>query len=321
MNKGGCMRCSKKKRFKLYALNFASKFLNKISTSKIGVLFSRLYRYFLKLKEKEIFSVIDFYAKESYFDKYKESLEQNDDSHAEIVWVLWMQGLDDAPDIVKECINSIKNKTPNKKLILLDSENIKDYVSFPEFIWEKYKDGVITNTHLSDIVRVYLLCEYGGFWMDATIYLHKEVILNNYEFYTLKDYNPNSFSVSNGLWAGYFMFSKKGGVIVTQLLSLFYNYWENENELIDYFFIDYSIKYFYMNNLKVRSQIDRLPSDGVERFLLSGIINNVINDYDNSLLFQSKGIYKLSHKVGYCSQKNGRLTYYGALLNHSNVFN
>jgi hypothetical protein len=44
-----------------------------------------------------------------------------------------------------------------------------DYVSFPDFILKKWKQGVITNTHMTDLLRLELLIKYGGLWLDATV--------------------------------------------------------------------------------------------------------------------------------------------------------
>lgn len=49
------------------------------------------------------------------------------------------------------------------------------YVDIPDYILQKYKQGKMTRTHLSDIVRLLLLSKYGGVWIDSTILLTNEL--------------------------------------------------------------------------------------------------------------------------------------------------
>ena len=40
------------------------------------------------------------------------------------LWVLWLQGLENTPKIVKECVQSRQRHNPHWKLVLLDSDEI-----------------------------------------------------------------------------------------------------------------------------------------------------------------------------------------------------
>ena len=63
----------------------------------------------------------------------------------------------------------------NRKIILLTKNNLNQYVSLPRCIIKKYNLGIITHTHFSDVVRVALLCEHGGTWIDSTVLLTGEI--------------------------------------------------------------------------------------------------------------------------------------------------
>ena len=43
------------------------------------------------------------------------------------------------------------------KYLFMTNENIGDYVTFPEFIFSKWKQGIITHTHMTDLLRLELL--------------------------------------------------------------------------------------------------------------------------------------------------------------------
>lgn len=87
------------------------------------------------------------------------------------IWIYWAQGIENAPDLVKVCVQSVVDRTGggNYKVTLLSDANLSEYLSLPQFIIEKYQKGKIMRAHFSDLVRIALLNQYGGIWIDATI--------------------------------------------------------------------------------------------------------------------------------------------------------
>lgn len=90
------------------------------------------------------------------------------------IWVMWQQGFENAPSIVKRCISSVyQQKNKDMQVIEINDDNLTQYVDFPDYIMEKYQSGLITRTHFSELVRIKLLAKYGGIWLDATDFLTK----------------------------------------------------------------------------------------------------------------------------------------------------
>jgi len=85
------------------------------------------------------------------------------------VWICWFQGLENAPELVKCCVSSVKKNFSDKEIIILSEENVFDYVHLPEYVIKKWKSGIIPPAHFSDLIRIDLLCSYGGIWCDATV--------------------------------------------------------------------------------------------------------------------------------------------------------
>lgn len=52
---------------------------------------------------------------------------------------MWWQGYNNAPNLVKACINSVKINNKNHNVIIITQENFKDYVMLPNFILKKLK--------------------------------------------------------------------------------------------------------------------------------------------------------------------------------------
>ena len=71
-------------------------------------------------------------------------------------------------------IGEIKINTEDNLLdfniVILCENNIKDYINLPDHIMKKYFEGKISRTHFSDILRVAILAQYGGLWLDSTVF-------------------------------------------------------------------------------------------------------------------------------------------------------
>ena len=158
------------------------------------------------------------------------------------IWVLWYQGFEQAPPIIKACINSIKKNSGTHPVIVLSKDNISDYLKLPDNIVTKFKKGFFSITHLSDIIRLGLLTKYGGYWIDSTYFLTSPIISRNMPFFSLKQKNCNYKSVVHCMWSGNFLGVGKNNSVTKFLYNAFVNYWEENNTLIDYFLLDYVIR-------------------------------------------------------------------------------
>lgn len=85
-----------------------------------------------------------------------------------IIWTCWFQGLEKAPDLVRACIESWRNRNPGWDLRCLDASTISRYIDLAEHV--DLEQQQITAASLSDILRILLLHEYGGVWVDATTF-------------------------------------------------------------------------------------------------------------------------------------------------------
>ena len=151
-----------------------------------------------------------------------------------IIWLCWLQGLEQAPEIVKKCVASVKQHMPDYKLQILTSENIFDFVSLPEPILRKYQNGTITHTHFSDILRTALLVQHGGIWLDATVLLTDAIPLQlaDQPLFMLQKSPLSSISHFASSW---FIVSHKGHPVMQRMLELLSEYWQKESVLRDYF--------------------------------------------------------------------------------------
>lgn len=88
-----------------------------------------------------------------------------------IAWVCWLQGMEDAPEIVQICYESIRYWLEDWNVVVITSDNYAEYTELPELVIKKWKQGIIADAHFSDILRLDLLVRHGGLWLDATTLL------------------------------------------------------------------------------------------------------------------------------------------------------
>ncbi len=81
------------------------------------------------------------------------------------IWFLWLQGIVNAPIIVRKCYQSWLVQNPGWDVVVLDQSSIRDYVSIETLH--------MTPQALSDILRINILAEHGGVWVDATCFCMK----------------------------------------------------------------------------------------------------------------------------------------------------
>ena len=110
------------------------------------------------------------------FIKNYQFLQKKNSYRHKYIWVCWLQGEKSMPDVVKYCLKSVQKNAPDEaEVVLITSDNLKKYIEFPNFIYQRLKKGSLTMTHFSDLIRMALLKEYGGLWIDATVFVSNKI--------------------------------------------------------------------------------------------------------------------------------------------------
>ena len=188
-------------------------------------------RVFFKLLKKYLPVVKEFDSDYS-IEKYPQSKSNK-------VWVFWMQGMVNAPALVQRCYKSLQENLKDREIILITEKNINEYVQFPEYIKDKLNRGIITYTHLSDLLRVELLIRHGGTWIDSTVFCSGTNIpyyMLDSDFFVFQNLRPgDNGDVLN--FSSWLMTSCSNNKILLATRALLYAYWEKNNSMIDYFLI------------------------------------------------------------------------------------
>lgn len=236
-------------------------------------------------------------------EKYKvRNTEQEDAEVSNYIWVCWWQGEENMSPIVKECYRRICTYNSEKKVVLITEENLEQWVTFPEYIMEKYNSGTITKTHFSDLLRVELLKEYGGVWMDITLMTFSGVPERFYHYpvYTGKyPSNPQDYNVSKNRWTSYFWVSRYPRNILFCFMSDFWRvYWGKQDVIIEYFLIDYVLDFAYRYVKSIRKELDAVPMNGcgIDAWKLLKILSEVYQENVITSIQKENWMQKLSYK-------------------------
>lgn len=188
------------------------------------------HRIFTKLRKKNR-AVIKEYLIREQAQEPRKCVRSNK------VWVCWLQGMEKAPELVKKCFESLQEHLKDREIILLTEKNYRDYVTFPEHIQSKIDKGIITNTHMSDLLRLELLLNYGGTWMDATVYCsggdYPDYMLDS-DLFFFQNLKPGLDGHCTSI-SSWMLTACTNHPVLRLTRELLYHYWKKHDHMVDYF--------------------------------------------------------------------------------------
>lgn len=283
-----------------------------------GVFFRKINKWSLQKRHSEILKYI--LKKYTYIiEKYQQEDETAENSRKQNIWICWLQGEELAPQLVKNCIDSIRRHANNHEVILITIENYKDYIKIPNYILDKYQKGIISNAHFSDIIRMTLLRDYGGLWIDATVFCTKDIPNGVFDkvFFSCKSPKVETNYISGLQWTSFIIGGKKNSLFYRYILDFYLEYWKNEDMIIDYLLIDYIIYlgYHKINNIKIA--MDKNQINNLKRDELAAIFNQEFDLEKYKKIIESDTyLYKLSWREKFREKTDdGKDTFYNIFLN------
>lgn len=247
-----------------------------------------------------------FKGKRKLYKRYKGALARFDESYDESlphtqsnkVWVCWFQGMESAPELVQRCYASLQENLTGREIILITKENMDQYVQFPDYILDKWESGIITNTHMTDLLRLELLIRYGGMWIDATVLCTRpEAEIPAYYFqsdlffYQILKPGRDGHSHAGSSWL---MSASTNNRALMAARYLCYAYWQKENKMLDYFLLHDFIAICMEHYPEIRNAIVPCCNSTPHILLL-----RLFEQYDEKMwaaITQQTPFHKLSYK-------------------------
>lgn len=230
------------------------------------------------------------------------NFEKNEGNEGNIIWIFWWQGRENLTELSEKCFISIEKNKGKRKVVLITKYNLSNYIKLPKYIYRKFKEKKITLTHFSDIVRVNLLKKYGGLWLDATIYVTDS--LDNVPQNTIFslgfsfDFDIKNVYISKCKWSSFCLGAPSNTILFNFLSSFFNIYWKKYNDLLDYFIIDYALRYAWDNNIgNFKTEVSKYVDFEPHLYQLANCLNDIYNEKKWKSICKNNNIFKLSNKI------------------------
>ena len=203
------------------------------------------------------------------------------------------------PGIVKASLGSVGKFKGNFEHRVLDRSTMADYSDLPGYVLDKFEKGKIDRTHFSDLLRLNLLKNHGGIWLDATAYMTDLIpryILDQHFFVMLtgdRTYFPYSFIQSC------FIRAKKDSFLCDAWYQMCVEYWKRETKKLDYFQIHLMFKALVEKNRTAGNLFEKMPhitEDGAQRLVGNKLLQKF--DADEWERIKSASFFqKITYKV------------------------
>jgi len=276
--------------------------------------------------------LIKNYSKLIYSFKEKQNNAEKDFPDNYTVWSIWWQGEDQMPVIVKVCFETLKKYSNGHKVNLITKNNFQHFVDLPDYILKDVKNGRISITHLSDVLRICLLYEYGGLWLDSTVLLTAPLqplppICSNLGFWTPKDdgnileacFGARNWIVREDKWLTFCFYLSRHNILGDFVKTMFFSYLKRKSVFIDYFLFDYFISIAYDILPEVKKMIDSVPKNNprVHEIYHRLNLNNEYNKISFEDILSDTSFHKLNWKENFYEYtENGKMTNYGFIINN-----
>ncbi|TGP51887.1 hypothetical protein EN802_17990 [bacterium M00.F.Ca.ET.159.01.1.1] len=211
------------------------------------------------------------------------------------IWQYWAQGLANAPPLVKACMRSVQRHKGDRDLIVLDDTTVTNYVDLPGHIWDKRRRQLMNSQHFSNFIRLGLLLQHGGTWLDATILLRQPVPrqIESEDFYILRETNRTPRLVET-----WFIHARKGHPLVETVIHGLADYWGRYDRLLEYFMFPHHIEASLLLHRKLRQGFLNMPQVGADRpHELQWQLLKPFDEVKHRAMYDGFWLHKLSHKA------------------------
>ncbi len=229
------------------------------------------------------------------------------------IWQYWHQGIEAAPDLIKQCFRSVRHYMPDKKQVIITFDTIKDYIELPEIYYRLLENKKMKIAHFSDVLRVYLLEKYGGTWVDSTIFLTDRIpddIMNSNFCILQKDIKTDVSKNNNSC---FFIHSKEYSYHIEALKNILDKYWQDNDYLINYFMFEHISTMLSEIEGELKIEWDSMPRYSAE--ITGELQKHLFEDFQsqNWEEFKKKtSIHKLSYKI--IRNKTSGKSYYDYIM-------
>jgi hypothetical protein len=212
------------------------------------------------------------------------------------IWSCWFQGREAAPFLVKRCFASWERENPGWDFRCLDAVSIERYVNLKEIV--DLQEQSVTAASLSDIARVLLLHQFGGIWVDATLFCNRP----------LDDWLPSAMTEGffafaapalDRLLASWFLSAVPNHYLISHWCRRTIEYWSNRLKSENYFWFHHLFDTMCNSDNAAADAWFRVPkisADGPKALQVGGLMFRRHGDVVGSVDWTTP-VFKLTHRL------------------------
>lgn len=207
------------------------------------------------------------------------------------IWQFWAQGSSDLPPIVQTCLQSVERNSGGRQRIMLSAESVHEYLQIPDSIMDRIPFWGWTK--FSNLVRVMLLAQYGGTWIDATVLIEHPIPdwIEQRNFFVFRW--PNDPRIL----ATWFIHARARNPLMTAMCAAYQDYWLRAEVPGDYFMFHYIFEVIILANSSLHKLWTDVPvHDAATPHELQSILSQPFNHDMYRTLMERSWIQKLTYK-------------------------
>lgn len=214
-----------------------------------------------------------------------------------IIWSCWLEGREVAPAPVGACLRSWEEHNPGWDFRCLNAETIGQYLDLNEHV--DLTRQQITAASLSDILRLLLLHEYGGVWVDATTFCTTPL-----DTWLEQAAQTGFFAFARPgegrELATWFLAARPGNRLLAKWAARALSYWQERDATDDYFWVHHQFGELIAIDRSAFADWQAVPqisADGPHSVQFAGLHA----DYDEvkGRVDWSATLFKLTYRVNY----------------------
>ena len=194
-------------------------------------------------------------------DRFEQSVPR---SIPKTIWIYWDRGEANAPDLVRHCIASWRERNPGWEVRVLNSTSAAQAIDLPQD-----PEGIPVQSY-ADLLRLRLLKQSGGVWADATAYCLAPLDdwlppLAQRGFFAFMWTRNDAWFIWPGMRrtvTNWFIASEPEGAIISRWEEASFNYWEGRKKPHIYYWPHVMIDYLYLTSRSFRRLFKDIPKIG-----------------------------------------------------------
>lgn len=232
--------------------------------------------------------------------------------HSDKIWFCWLQGMENAPLLVKACYESQKRNLVGKKIELISYDTYGQFIELPDYIVKKHKQGKIPHPQFSDLIRLELLIKYGGSWIDSTVLctgnnFPEKVLDSDLFLFQYRDAQTNKI-VGFSNW---FITSCTNNRVLLVLREMLYQYWRDYDCVIDYYI--FHLFFSMIINECPKEMSKMLKNNNSVTLMLGKRITHKYDDVWMKKLTSACAFHKLNYRIK-PDNRNAEQTFYDKII-------